>query len=148
MSRLISLLHEDEGLRLFVYDDHNGAPIEAGYTCIGNPTIGYGRLLTKGRGISQGEADALFSVDLQNTLEELEANFDWFSGLESVRADVVICMAFNMGVPTFSEFKNTIHAIKRGYWDMAADEILDSKAARQLPERYENLSNMMRTGEY
>jgi lysozyme len=148
MNKIIELLHEDEGLRLHVYDDATGKPIEAGYTCVGNPTIGYGRLLTKGRGITTGEADMLFGRDLQETVEELERNYPWFIKLDSVRADVVISMAFNMGVPTFNEFQNTIHAINRKDWETAAEEIMDSKAARDLPRRYGRLAKMMKTGEY
>ena len=33
----------DEAMRLFVYDDATGLPIEPGSTCKGHPTIGVGR---------------------------------------------------------------------------------------------------------
>jgi len=147
MNELLQLIKGDEGYREFVYDDATGKEIVAGTLVIGNPTIGYGRLLTKGRGINNDEAEAFLDRDLQETLTSLINLFPWFTGLDSVRADVVVSMAYNMGVPTFRKFKNTIAAIESEQWDLAAREILDSKAARQLPARYMKFANMMKTGQ-
>ena len=146
MKELIDLLHEDEGLRLHVYDDATGKPIVAGYTVVGNPTIGYGRLLTKDRGITQKEADYLFSNDLQNTIESLRSNYWWFANLDSVRADVCVSMVYNMGIGRFNGFKKMIAAIEAEDWDEASTQILDSRAARELPARYGRLAEMMKTG--
>lgn len=142
---IVDLIKKDEGLRLHVYDDATGEPVVKGYTLKGHPTIGYGRLLTKGRGITLEEAQYFLDRDLQETITEL-SQFDWFNELDSIRADVIMSMAFNMGLTRFLKFQNTIFAIKRKDWDTAADEILDSNAARQLPERYGRLADMMRTG--
>ena len=152
MNELIELIKRHEGTitingKHVVYDDATGKPITAGYTCIGNPTIGIGRLLTGDNGLTEEEVDYLFGNDLQNTITDLQRNFDWFDKLDQVRADVVVSMVFNMGISRFHKFKNTIAAIERGGWGAAANEILDSKAARDLPRRYHELSEMMRTGE-
>lgn len=151
MNELIDDIKRHEGLRLAVYDDATGLPIVAGSVVVGNPTIGYGRLLTSGRGITKEEATYLFNNDFGAVIKELTENFSWFSDTERLntpRADVVINMAYNMGVPTFKAFKKTIAAIEAGDWGEAARQILDSKAARDLPVRYSELAKQMRTGEH
>jgi lysozyme len=55
-------------------------------------------------------------------------------------------MSFNMGLPTLSKFTRTLQAIKNGRYSDAADEMLDSKWARQVGKRAERLSKQMRTG--
>lgn len=146
MNELIKLLHEDEGNVLFCYDDATGKPIVRGYTCVGNPTIGCGRLLTDRHGISREESDYLFSNDLQETILSLQKAYPWFNKLDQVRADVLVSMVFNMGLTNFSEFKKMINAVVTCNWHLAAKELLDSKAARDLPKRYQRLADMMRTG--
>ena len=42
---LANMLTADEGLRLKVYDDHNGEPIKKGSKVEGYPTVGIGREL-------------------------------------------------------------------------------------------------------
>ena len=147
MDKLIELIKQDEGLRLRVYDDATGQPVVKGYTLVGNPTIGYGRLLTKGRGISLSEAEHLLTRDITETLANLSDAFPWFDDLDDVRARVIASMAFNMGLPRFMGFKRLRAAVMRGQWDLAAKEILDSNAARMLPTRYGGLAKMMKTGE-
>lgn len=147
MNELIDLIKEDEGEMFVVYDDQTGKPIEAGTHVIGNPTIGYGRLLTKDNPISKKHAEMFLSDSLQETISALLHIFPWYESIDSVRADVVVSMAYNMGVPRFRGFENTIAAIEREDWETAAAEIMDSNAARDLPTRYRKLSKMMLTGE-
>lgn len=146
MKELNDLIKQHEGYRDFVYDDATGQPVVQGYTLVGHPTIGFGRLLTGDRGISKAEAEILFDTDVHETVVGLSREYDWFDGLGKVRHIVVASMAFNLGLTTFRRFVNLKHAIQRSDWDNAADEILDSRAARQLPKRYKELSEMMRTG--
>lgn len=67
MSGLIALatkhIRENEGFRLYLYDDRTGLPIASGSTVIGHPTVGYGRNIAA-RGINQAEADLMFLNDL------------------------------------------------------------------------------------
>lgn len=145
---ILDLIKEDEGLRLHVYDDATGKPIVKGYTCVGNPTIGYGRLLTEGRGITLDEAEAMLHRDVQETTDALYSNYWWFIDLSQERKDVLTSMAFNMGMPRFVKFKKMLGAIQDKDFNEAAAQILDSNAARQLPERYGRLSQMMRNEHY
>lgn len=69
-----------------------------------------------------------------------------FDELDSERQDVVIDMSFNLGKPRFSKFSKMLAALQAGDYDEAANQILDSKAARDplTKERYENLADRMR----
>ena len=80
-------------------------------------------------------------ADARNVIGE-----DVFDKLASERQDVLIDMSFNLGRPRFSKFKKMIEAVQAGAFEKAADEILDSNAARNplTKERYENLAKEMR----
>ncbi len=147
MSLLVDLIKQDEGLRLNVYDDATGQPIVKGYKCVGNPTIGYGRLLTSGRGISLTEAGALLFRDIDETVDACSDSFPWFDDLDETRAAVIASMVFNMGLPRFMGFKKLQAAAMRSDWSLAAKEIMDSKAARDLPKRYNKLAKMIQQGD-
>ena len=69
-----------------------------------------------------------------------------FDSLSDERQDVLVDMSFNLGKNRFSKFKDMIGAVQAGHFDSAADEILDSKAARdpKTKTRYENLAQEMR----
>jgi len=129
--RLKLILKAEEGLRLTVYDDS-----------VGVPTIGHGRNL-QDPGISEAEADLLFENDLAGAIARASKLFVGFAELSDVRQEVLVNMAFNLG-GRLARFTNTREAVELKDFDRAADEILDSKAARQLPSRYERLSEAMR----
>src|SRR5580765_1328046 len=89
-------LQQDEGLRLFVYDDATGQPIVPGSRVVGHPTIGYGRALDV-TGITKGEAATLLAnkiVEIQTILEKLS----WYVGLDDVRRGVILNLTYNMGL--------------------------------------------------
>ena len=130
------LIKIDEGCRLKVYKDIKEIN-----------TIGWGRNLDD-VGITQSEADLLLHHDLANVIGGIAIAFPWFNYLSEVRQAVVINMVFNMGLPRFKLFKNTIRYIHSELWSHAAAEILDSKAARELPIRYNRLSQMMLTDKW
>jgi lysozyme len=68
--------------------------------------------------------------------------------IDSVRADVLVNMAFNMGVNGLLKFKKMIAAIDDRNYDEAAIEMLNSRWAVQVGKRANELSKQMRTGEY
>ncbi len=67
--------------------------------------------------------------------------------MDDVRQRVIVDMAFNMGLGSLSKFKNTLGHIEAGRYEEASVEMLDSKWARQVGNRAQCLSNMMKTGE-
>lgn len=145
MSGLKGLLIRHEGIRLKVYDDATGAPIVKGYTLKGNPTIGIGRELSK-NGITYDEADALYCADIIKISKFFDQYLGWWKDLTSVRQQVLFSVAYNTGRNGLLRFVKMLAALENQDYDLAADELLDSKAARHLPSRYKELSDMLRTG--
>ncbi|MCZ6898261.1 MAG: lysozyme, partial [Betaproteobacteria bacterium] len=74
--------------------------------------------------------------------------FNWFGGLDEVRTAVIVNMVYNLGLTRFSKFKKTIGFIELNEWEMASVEMLNSKWANQVGSRANELSEMMKTGEW
>jgi lysozyme len=135
IDRLITQLKIHEGVRSKVYLDTEG--IE---------TIGVGRNLVD-RGLSDDEIELMLANDIRDFQEEVESAFPWWSDMDDVRQRVVVDMAFNMGLGSLSKFVNTLAHIENGRYEDASVEMLDSKWARQVGDRANVLSDMMKTGE-
>jgi lysozyme len=135
VQKLIENLKRHEGLRL------------KPYLCSeGKITIGFGRNL-EDMGISEKEAEMLLMSDIQRCYEELDV-FSWFHDLDQVRQEAMVNMLFNLGLPTFLEFKRTLKFMAEGAYSQAAEEMLDSKWARQVGDRATELAYMVETGQY
>lgn len=134
MENLKEQLVRHEGLRLTVYD------CPAGYQ-----TIGVGRNL-EGKGITEEEAFYLLSNDIDYFTEQLKNNIDWFVEIPEEKQNVLINMAFNLGVSGLLNFKNMLLAVKEERWVDASTEMLDSKWAKQVGNRAIELSGIMANG--
>lgn len=64
------------------------------------------------------------------------------------RQDILISMAYQMGVDGLSLFKGTLASIAAGDFNAAANGMLDSLWARQTPSRARRHAEVMRTGDY
>ena len=133
-NRFIDQLRIHEGVEKTVYNDSEGIP-----------PLGVGRNL-RDRGLSDDEIDYLLSNDIDIVVDELDKVMPWWKDLDEVRQRVLCDLVFNLGMPRFSGFKKSISYMKQQMWDQAADELLDSKWARQVGSRAQTLSEMMRTG--
>ena len=135
MQKLVENLKRHEGLRL------------KPYLCPeGKITIGFGRNL-EDMGISEKEAEMLLMSDIERCYQELDV-FSWFHDLDQVRQEAMVNMLFNLGLPTFLEFKRTLKFMAEGAYSQAAAEMLDSKWASQVGDRAKELAYMVDTGCY
>ena len=118
------------------------------YKCTaGKLTIGYGRNLDD-VGISQAEADMMFERDFAMAESEVKRllrvnGIDWECLIEQ-RFYVLTDMMFNMGYDRLSKFKKMLYALKKGLYEDAANEMLDSVWAKQVGNRATQLSALMR----
>ena len=135
MKQLIEMLKRHEGLRLKPYK-----------CTAGKLSIGYGRNL-EDMGISEVEAMVMLRNDIEQCYEELSV-FSWFEDLDQVRQEALINMLYNLGLPTFLQFKKTLKFVAEGKYSQAAAEMLDSKWATQVGDRANELAYMMETGDY
>lgn len=137
MKRLIEQLKRHEGVSKWAYEDH-----------LGYITVGVGRCLDPeiGLGLSDKEIDYLLMNDIERCYKELEC-LSWFPDLDPVRQEALVNMVFNLGLTRFLQFKKTLAYLAEGKYPQAADEMLDSKWARQVKNRAIELSEMIRTGQ-
>ena len=145
LEELADMLTQDEGLRLKVYDDHNGDPIKKGSKVEGYPTVGIGREL-QNFGLSEEEARYLLINDINRVLWEAET-FVWWKLLNEPRKICVANMLFNLGLTRFNKFRKFQAALNTESWSIAADEMMDSKWATQVKTRAQRLEKIMRTGQ-
>lgn len=135
--RLIKSLIEHEGIRNLPYEDS-----------VGKLTIGIGHNLDD-MPLSNRAIEVICEDDIAVAEAELDRNWNhWRRDLSAARQNVLVEMVFNLGYPRFSKFVKFIAAIEDKDYDKAADEMLDSKWARQVGRRADNLAKQMRTGQY
>lgn len=116
------------------------------YRCIaGKLTIGVGRNL-EDVGISEDEAIFLLKNDIARVGRELEGALSFWSNLSLDRQLVLLDMCFNLGLAGLIGFKRMLAAVESVNYEKAADEMLDSKWARQVGSRSTELAEMMRGG--
>jgi len=125
---------------------HEGWRLKPYVDTVGKITIGVGRNLTD-RGISASECDLLLAHDMDAVLRELPARCPWFDNLDGIRQRGVADLCFNVGLPKFLLFHDTIHAIQRDDFTGAARQMLASKWAEQVGARAQRLAQMMASGE-
>ncbi len=149
LTKLKQSIKKHEGLKLKPYQCPKG-----------KITIGYGRNL-EDNGITLHEAEKMLETDLLNIKLELEDNIKFFHTLDPIRKNVLIEMAYNMGVRNLLNFKNTLKFMEKRDFINASIEMLDSQWHEQLKQydmkdgkksnellRSEYLSMIMREGVY
>ena len=118
------------------------------YICTaGAHTVGYGRNIDAdgGVGISEDEADYLLENDIKRTIKECQ-RWGWFDDLDPSKQSVIVQLCFQLGWPRLSGFNRMLTALAKQPpdYETAADELLDSKFALQVPQRANRLSEQLR----
>ena len=136
MSKLIETLRRHEGVKNTLYK------------CTSDKwTIGVGRNL-EDVGLSEEEIDMLLLNDIKRTKELMDDYIPWHNDLDEVRQEALINFVFNVGIGTTMKFKNAMAALEAHDYDTAAIEMLDSNWAKQVGSRAEEVTQMIKTGEY
>jgi len=129
---LIEQIKRHEGLRLKVY------------RCpAGKLTIGYGRNL-EDNGISEEEADYLLINDLHFVEESLARRLAFWENMPKGVQQVLINMGFQLGINGLMAFRRTLALLDAGNYGAAADEMLNSRWAKQTPGRAKELAQIVR----
>ena len=133
--QLILELTHDEGRKSSVYQDS-----------LGFWTIGVGHMVDarRGGGLSDHIIDQILRDDVAVVAAELDNKLPWWRNLDNKRQNVIANMAFNMGVPKLQGFVHFLAALKAGDYATAATEMLDSLWAKQVGDRADRLSNVIR----
>lgn len=115
---------------------------------LGYLTIGVGHLVDKrkGGGLSNNAIDYILNEDIDKKYAGLIDALPWVRTLDDARQNVLINLAFNMGVAGLLGFTKTLAYIKRGEYKKASIEMLDSDWSKQVGDRAKRLSKIMETG--
>lgn len=113
------------------------------YKCTeGVDTIGIGFAI-KDLHLSEEVCDLILKEKLEVLEERFENKFDWFSTSPVEVRNVMLNMAYQLGFRGFCKFKKTLGYLEACDWDNASKEMLDSKWAKQTPNRANELSEII-----
>jgi len=129
LTRLTKQLKRHEGFRGDPYKDSEGSW-----------TIGYGYLLP----LTKSHARLLLDKKIKEAEQECRRRFPFFDSLNSLRQEVLVNMAFNLGWPRLKRFVKMIAALEVEDYELAAAEMLDSRWHRQVKGRAKELAEQMR----
>ena len=132
MHKLIKAVKLSEGFRDRVYKD-----------TLDIDTIGYGFAI-KDLVLDEDICDMILERKLKSLIERVHKKFPFVEDLPEEAQEVVYEMCYQLGLGGFSKFKKTIAFLRLGNYKVCADEMLDSKWARQTPNRAHRLSNIIR----
>lgn len=124
------LIAREEGFKALPYLD-----------TVGVTTFGHG--LTY---ITEKESIAILNERVNNLEETLSGKYGWFDTLTDNRKIVIISMCYQLGLYGFSKFKKTIEFIEKGYYIRAGEEMKDSLAYKQTPQRWDRQIKMFKEG--
>lgn len=133
--KILGAISEAEKFRAYPYPDR------------GHWSIGYGRNLTA-RGVSRPEAWLLMENDVLDVTRELDEHLPWWQGLNAPRRAALVEMGYNLGVGGLRSFERMLDALKRGEFQRAEAEALDSRWHKQVGNRAKRIARQLRTGEW
>jgi len=132
MSNLLDNIKSSEGFRSKVYQCTEG-----------HDTIGYGFAI-KDLVLSRDICDTILEAKVSELKLRIQQKFPFISDLPDEVQNVVIEMCYQMGVSGFSKFKKTISLLESKEFLSASKEMLDSRWAKQTPNRAKKLSDIVK----
>ena len=132
MLSLLDRIKEHEGFRARVYKCTEGYD-----------TIGYGFAI-KDLVLEEDIAEQILMDKLDHLGQRIDKNFPWLEMAPEEARNVLIEMAYQMGVSGVCKFKKALKYMEHHNWSRAAEEMLDSKWHRQTPNRAKELSSIIR----
>jgi lysozyme len=133
-----SAIIKHEGKVNKVYKDH-----------LGNATFGVGHLVLPSDDLQEGiEYDdtkimEFFERDFDQAVKDARS-FTKEENIDPVAFGCVINMAFQLGLPRLLKFKNFQYHLNKCEYESASSEMLDSRWAKQTPNRANELAETMR----
>jgi GH24 family phage-related lysozyme (muramidase) len=165
LASVTPVLIRHEGERFSVYDDTEGIPtIGVGLALMSKAADGalvpsqyaenlcsrcgviYPHILAGVAGLTQVQSRCLLNYCIIDVIEWLTRLFPSFWSYSQPRQIAMVDIGFNLGQTKFRGFKEMIRYILAENWEGAAQEALHSKAAAELPSRYEYDAGLLRNG--
>ena len=115
---------------------------------LGFATIGYGHLVKEGEQWEEGkeyskeQLEHVFKTDFNNAVGQATGLMDGMN-LDDKAREVIIEMVFQLGVGGVGKFKKMWEALRNKDYGEASFQMMDSRLAKQTPNRAESLSKVM-----
>ena len=141
LERLMESVKKHEGYRNKVYLD-----------TLGKRTVGVGHLCVEDFWEDDKEYEEKFLMeilaeDLQNAIKgarELKEEYDC-TDIDEIAQEIIVEMVFQLGKTGVSKFKNMWKALAEKNYIGASYEMLDSRWAKQTPNRAKSMSELMKS---
>ena len=141
MDRLLESVKKHEGYRNKVYLD-----------TLGKRTVGVGHLCVEDFWEDDKEYEEKFLMeilaeDLQNAIKgarELKEEHSC-TDIDEIAQEIIVEMVFQLGKNGVSKFKNMWKALSEHNYTGASYEMLDSKWAKQTPNRAKSMAELMKS---
>ncbi|BDC37773.1 glycoside hydrolase family protein [Paraburkholderia terrae] len=137
-------LRRDEGVRYVPYLDTSDPPrrtVGVGHNLDVSPLLaGWTFPLT------DAQVNQVLDRDVSTTLAKLDKALPWWRQMDEVRQRVIANMCFNLGIGGLLTFKNTLAAMQRRSYQVAAAGMKASKWYGQVGQRAVRLCKAMETG--
>ena len=133
MKDLLNRIKHHEGFRKSVYKCTEGYE-----------TIGYGFAI-KDLEMDEDIAEEILIRKVEKLIKRVRKRFDWLDSVPREVQGILVEMSYQMGLSNVSKFKKALHAMQMLQWKKAADEMLDSRWAKQTPNRAKELSDIIRS---
>ena len=129
---LMESIKKHEGYVASVYKDS-----------LGIDTIGYGFAI-KDLQLDEDICDMILERKLKDLNDSIKIKFDWYKYMPPEIKNIVTEMCYQLGVTGFSKFRKTIAYLQNKEWKNASIEMLDSRWAKQTPNRAKEMSNRVK----
>jgi len=141
MDRLLKSVKQHEGYRNKVYLDS-----------LGKRTVGVGHLCVEDFWEDDKEYEEKFLLtilehDLKSAIKSAESLLKDCPDLKDLAKETIVEMVFQLGKTGVSKFRNMWKALQQNppQYGVAASEMLDSRWAKQTPNRAKEMSDHMRS---
>ena len=131
MNNLKDSIKKHEGYVGIVYKDS-----------LGIDTIGYGFAI-KDLELDEDICDIILDRKLKDLDDRIKLKFGWYPFMPKEIQYVVTEMCYQLGVTGFSKFIKTITYLKDKDFKSASVEMLDSRWAKQTPNRAKEMSEIV-----
>ncbi|UJQ44022.1 lysozyme [Klebsiella phage vB_KpnS-Carvaje] len=148
MSKLIEILNFEEGYKEKPYIDSRGYPTVAGGILIGPKGASLSNYTFT---VPREVGDVWKQSIIRQKTSEIKNYPDILSALKQcndARTDIIMSMAYQMGVAGLAGFKNTLKMISTGDFKGAANGMMNSAWAKQTPNRAKRHAQVMSDGTY
>ncbi len=142
-------IRQDEGVRHKPYMDSLGRwAIGVGFDLAAHGYTHQQIMALTSTGWSDETTNVMLASSIHTVLAFITAHLPWAASLRSVRNRVLVNMAFNVGCGGLLRFDTFLGLVQRGQYEQAAEDLLTTLAAKELPQRYGRLAARMATGDY